>query len=62
MKIGALKAMILLNGVKEIRWCYLRSSWIWVKFFTVNVLKKSIEFLFCFVKIAAVKSTFHLPA
>jgi hypothetical protein len=36
MKIGALKAMIVLNGVKEICWCYLRFSRIWVKFSTVN--------------------------
>jgi len=39
MKIGALKAMILFNGVKEICWCYLRFSRIWVNFFTVNVHK-----------------------
>ena len=36
MKIGALKAMIFFNDVKEICWYYLR---IWVKLFTVKVHK-----------------------
>jgi len=54
MKIGALKAMIFFNDVKEICWYYLR---IWVKLFTVKVHKMYWVCL-SFVKIAAVKAAF----